>query len=406
MRTTLALLSTFALTLGAMAADWPQFLGPTRDGVSTEKGLTTDWPKGGPPKAWEFPAGEGYSGPVVAEGKVILFHRVKDEEVVQCLDADKGTPLWKFAYPTDYTDRFGKGNGSRATPLVAGGKVYTLGAGGVLTCVELKKGEKVWQVALHKEYKVPISFFGVATSPVLEGDHLLVNVGGKDAGIVAFHKDTGREVWKATSQEASYSSPVVATLAGARQAVFFTREGLVLLDPATGKVNHTKRWRARINESVNAAVPLVVGDEVFLTTSYNTGAILLRVTKDSLEEVWKEDESLSAHFNTPVVRDGILYGIDGRQEAGGRLRCVEWKTGKVRWTKEGFGCASVTLVGDRLWMLTEGGELVVAEATPEGYREKTRAAVLQATVRAHPAFSGGRLYARDDKKLVCFKLVP
>jgi outer membrane protein assembly factor BamB len=395
----------FALTVSLPAADWPQFLGPTRNGVSAETGLAKSWPEKGPPVLWEHEVGEGYGGPVVAGGTLVIFHRVGDEEVVEGLDAASGKPRWKFAYATKYSDQYGKGDGPRSTPLVAGGKVYTLGADGPLHCLDLKDGKKVWEKSLAKDYELRPSFFGIATSPLVEGDLLLVNVGGKDAGIVAFDKDTGKEVWKATDDEASYSSPVAATIGGQRHVFFFTRTGLVDLNPKDGKVRFSKRWRSRMDASVNAAAPLVIGDSVFLTASYDTGAVLLRVTKDGVEEVWSGRKSLSSHFNTPVPKDGYLYGIDGRQESGAGLRCVELKTGAVKWEKEGFGCASMILADGQLIALTEGGELVLIEPTPDGYKEKSRAAVLKATpCRAEIALADGRLYARDGKKLVCWNV--
>jgi outer membrane protein assembly factor BamB len=388
-----------------LAADWPQLLGPTRNAVSAETGLAKSWPEQGPPVVWEREVGEGFSGPVVSGGALVLFHRVGDEEVVEALDAASGKPRWRFAYPTAYSDPYGKGDGPRSTPLVAGGKVYTLGAEGALHCLDLKDGKKVWQRSLAKDYELRQTFFGVGTSPLLEGDLLLVNVGARGAGIVAFNKDSGKEVWKATDDEGSYSSPVAATIGGARHIFFFTRTGLVDLDPKGGTVRFSKRWRSRMQASVNAAAPLVIGDEVFLTASYGTGAVLLRVSKDGAEEVWKGDESLSSHYNTPVVKDGYLYGIDGRQEAGARLRCVELKSGQVKWEKDRFGCASMILADGQLIALTENGDLVLIEPTPEGYREKARAAVLRATpCRAEIALADGRLYGRDGKRLVCWNL--
>jgi outer membrane protein assembly factor BamB len=402
-RRTLALAGLLAAALGA---DWPQFLGPARDGRSPETGLRTDWPGAGPPRLWRRDVGEGYSSPVVAGGRLVLFHRLGGEEVVEGLDAATGRGLWKFSYPSAYEDAFGKGDGPRATPLVAGGQVYTLGAAGVLTCLGLEDGKKLWQRPLLEEYAVRPNFFGVGGSPLLEGGLLLLNVGGRGAGVVALDKDTGKERWRATDHEASYASPVAATIGGARHALFFTREGLVSVDPADGRVRFTKRWRARISASVNAATPLVAGDLVFLTAAYNTGAVLLRVKGGAAEEVWKGDEILSCHYNTPVIHDGFLYGCDGRQDTGPvSLRCVELATGKVRWTRERFGCAALIAAEGNLYALDEAGELAVVACDPAGYRERARARILDAApCRAQPALAGGRLYARDARTLGCWDL--
>ena len=387
------------------AADWPQFLGPARNGVSPEKGLLTEWPREGPPALWEHAVGEGDSGPVIRGDRLIIHHRVGKEDLIECLDPATGKQTWKFAYATDYEDPLGKGNGPRATPILTADRVYTLNAAGLLYCLDAADGKVVWQRDLARDYPLRESFFGVGGSPILEGGLLLINVGAKDAGIVAFDARTGKEKWKATDQPASYSSPVAATVAGQRVVVFFTREGLVMLDPATGTVRATKRWRSRQNASVNAATPLVVDDHIFLTACYDTGAVLLKAGRDSVEEVWKSDACLSCHFSTPVYHEGVLYGFHGRVDVeGARLRAVDWKTGKVLWDREGVNSGSLIAVDGHLLVMKEDGELLLVEATPTAYREKAKAAVLTRPCRAQIALADGRLFARDKKRLICLKV--
>lgn len=388
----------------AMAADWPQFLGPDRSGISTETGLATSWPREGPPVVWKKDIGEGFSGPVVAGDTLILLHRVDNSEVVEAFDAGTGQGRWRFAYDVTYRDNYGKGNGPRSTPLIVGGRVYTFGVEGHLHCLDLATGKKIWGRKLGEDYALRETFFGIGTSPLLEGDRLLINVGADKAGIVAFNKDDGKEVWKATSDEASYASPVAATIDGVRQVLFFTRQGLVSLDPANGAVRFTHRWRSRQHASVNAATPVVIGDQVFLSASYGTGAGLFKVRKDGVSEVWSGDGILSNHYGTSIHKDGFLYGFDGRQEEGARLRCIELKTGKVRWTQDGYNCGSIILVDGNLIVLTENGQLSLVEATPEGYREKARATVLGRECRAQIALADGRLYGRDRNRLVCWNV--
>jgi outer membrane protein assembly factor BamB len=405
----LAYLSTLALwccTLPgqAVAADWPQFLGPQRDGHSSETGLLGTWPNQGPPVVWEKSIGAGFAGPAVADGKLILFHRLGNEEVVEAFNAATGKEIWKQGYPTNYRDDFGFDEGPRATPTIAGRIVYSLGASGDLLALDLADGKVRWKRSLNQEYRVPKGFFGVATSPLVDGNLVLINVGGPGAGIVALSTSDGREVWRATQDEASYSSPVLASIGGKKLAAFFTRLGIVLLEPATGKVVFNKRWRARINASVNAATPVVMGDRLFFTSSYNVGGIALRASGDSFETLWQGDDSLSSHYGTPIASDGFLYGFDGRQEGGARLRCVELDTGKVRWTAEGFGCGAMILAEGRLYILTEKGELVCVEAKPVGFREQARASLLDGLCRAQIALADGLLYGRDTKKLVCWNL--
>lgn len=400
----LYLCSSALICASLSAADWPQFLGPNRNATSSEAGLLLAWPQDGPPMLWEKKLGDGFSAPVVAGNRLIVFHRVGEQEVVESLDAATGKEQWKFGYKCQYRDDYRKGDGPRATPAIAGERVFTLGADGQLTGLGLATGKKLWQRSLMADYAPRKGFFGIATSPLVEGDRVLINVGGKDAGIVAFDVQTGKELWKSTNDEAGYSSPVVATIDGIRHAIFFTRAGIMSVDPATGQVRFSKPFRARINASVNAAVPVVVGDLAFFSAEYGTGAILLRVKKDGIEEVWKSGEVLSNHYNTSVHHDGFLYGIDGREEEGARLRCVELKTGKVRWTKAGFGCASLLLADGHLIALCESGELALIEATPDAFREKSRVKLLNAPCRAELALANGRLYARDNDKIICLNL--
>jgi outer membrane protein assembly factor BamB len=401
---------TGSLALGAFliflncGADWPQFLGPERNGVSTDTNSVSAWQQPGPPVVWSRDVGPGYSGPVVSGGRLIVFHRLGSEEVVECLSAADGKPRWKFAYPTSYADDYGKGDGPRSTPLVYQGRVYTLGAEGRMHCLDFETGRKVWERALNEEYRVPKNFFGVGTSPLAEGGLILVNVGSKQAGIVALAADSGKEIWRATDHEASYSSPIAATIDGVRHALFFTRQGLVSVDPKNGNVRFSKPWRSRSQASVNAATPVLVGDLLFLSASYNTGAVLLRLRREGADEIWKNDESLSNHYTTSLHHDGYLYGFDGRQEEGARLRCIELRTGKVAWTKDDFGCGSMVLTGGILVILSEAGNLVLAEAMPSGYREKARTHVLSPPCRAPIALCKGVVYARDEQKLVAWKI--
>jgi outer membrane protein assembly factor BamB len=396
---------TLALTPALRAADWPQLLGPDRDGHSPETKLNWDWPKAGPPVAWRKDVGPGWASPVVADGKLLIFHRVGDEEVLAALDPATGKEIWTAKYPTKYRDDFGFDPGPRATPTAAGGKVFTLGADGDLHAWELASGKKLWGRNVRAEYRADKGFFGVACSPLVAGGKLLLNVGGKGAGVVALDPDTGKELWKATDDAASYSSPTAAEIDGKLAAVFLTRHGLRVFDVATGKEMYSFPFRPRINESVQAATPLVWKDEIFLTVSYSTGAALLRAKGGEITDVWANDKSLSSQYNTPVRVGDYLYGTHGRSDVGtAQLRCVEWKTGNVKWTEAKFGVASVVAVDGGVLALTEAGDLVRFDASPEGYKERARAKILDKPVRAGPAIADGRLFARDGKQLVCVKL--
>lgn len=401
----LAALALSLLALPLTAADWPQFLGPTRDGQSPETKLNWDWPKDGPPVAWKKDVGTGWAGPVVAGGKVLLFHRVEDDEVLVAFDPATGKEVWMSKYATKYRDDFNFDNGPRATPLVSDGKVFTLGANGDLRAWELATGKALWDRNLLADYQGNKGFFGVACSPIVVGGKLLLNVGAKGAGIVAFDPANGKELWKATDDGASYSSPTSAEIDGKPVAVFLTRAGLQVLDPSDGKVRYSHPWRPRINESVNAATPLVWKDDIFITVSYSTGGAMLKAKGGELTEVWVNDKSLSCQYNTPVRVGDHLYGLHGRSDVGtAQLRCVEWKTGAVKWSEARFGVAVLVAVDGGLLALTESGDLVRFDASPDGYKERARFKLLGDKTRAAPALSDGRLYARDGNKLVCVKL--
>lgn len=403
----------FGIVLGfaapAWCSDWPQFLGPTRNGVYAGGDLADTWPKEGPRVVWQKNMGHGFSGPAVAQKKLILFHRIADKETIDCLDARDGNPLWTFAYPTAYRDSFGFDDGPRATPSIAGGRVFTFGAEGMLHCLDFEKGAKVWSVNAKSEFAAPKGFFGIACSPLVEGDEVLLNIGGADgAGIVAFDTATGKVRWKASKDESSYSSPAAVTINGKRYGLFFTRNGLVAVDPADGKIQFQYPWKPPEFASVSSATPLVADDLIFLSASYGTGAILLRVKDNTVEKVWSAGDVLSNHYATSVLRDGFLYGIDGRtdpgMEPGPSLRCVELKTGKVLWKDESVGAATVTLAGDQLLIVTEKGELIRAAASPNGFKPGARVEALPNHVRAYPALADGFLYVRSQNKLFCLDL--
>lgn len=403
-------IASFALILGLFgvvvrAGDWPQFLGPTRNGVYVGNDLAAQFPAGGPKILWKKDVGQGFAGPVVSAGKLILFHRIGDKETVECLDARPGNRLWLSDYPTHYQDDFGFDEGPRATPTIEDGKIYTFGAEGMLSCWDLVSGKRLWQVDTKDQFTAAKGFFGLACSPLVEGNEVMLNVGGgKDAGIVSFDKSNGKLLWKATDDEASYSSPVAASFGGKRYVLVFNRAGLVALEPLSGKIVFSFPWRSRTRESVNAATPLVIGNEIFISASYRTGAAMLRFKESGPETIWSGDEILSNHYATSVYHDGFLFGFDGRQESGPNLRCVDAKTGKVRWSQDNFGAGTLMLAGNRLLILTEKGELILAPATPDGFKPISRAQVLPFNSRAYPALADGFYYARSKDKLVCVNL--
>jgi len=400
-----AVAAALAATVVTQAAnDWPQYLGPSRNGIYAGPALADTWGANGPKVVWRKQVGQGFAGPAVVGNRVILFHRVGNEEVLESLDAATGNSMWRYAYPTRYRDDFGFDEGPRAVPVVDDGVIYTFGAEGQLHAVDLAKGTRLWSEDTMKRFGVPKGFFGAAGSPLVEGGRVIANVGGDKAGIVAFEAKTGKVLWTATDDDASYSSGVAATIGGRRLGVFLTRDSLVGLDPASGMVQFQRRWRARIAASVNAATPIIVGDEIFVSAQYGPGAGVLRVNGSQLTDVWTSDDALSNHYATSVFYNGYLYGFHGRQEFGPSFRAVEFQTGTVKWSQEQFRAGSVLLAGDRLLITREGGELVLASASPQAFKPIARAQILQGVVRPYPALADGLLYIRNENTLVCLDL--
>lgn len=407
MRRLLVLGSTvIAIAAGVRAAaeDWPQYLGPERNGVYRGPALADTWGPQGPKVVWRKSIGQGLSGPVVVQGRVILFHRIGNQEIVDAIDARTGTAQWRYAYASSYRDDFGFDEGPRAVSVVADGIVYTFGAEGQLHAIDMVKGTRVWSVDTRQRFGVAKGFFGAAGSPLVEDGRVLANIGGQKAGVVAFDAKTGNVLWTATDAGASYSSGVGATIAGRRHAIFLTRAGLLGLDPATGQVQFERPWRARMAASVNVATPLVIGDLIFASAEYGPGAGVFRLEGSTLKELWASDEVMSNHYATSVHHDGYLYGFHGRQEFGPSFRAVELRTGKVRWSQDQFRAGSVTLAGDRLVILREAGELIIAAASPDAFQPLARAQILTGTLRAYPALSDGFLFARNDNTLICLDL--
>jgi outer membrane protein assembly factor BamB len=408
-RTNWAIASALALGLlfvsTAHGGDWPQILGPHRDGVADKESLADRWPADGPKKLWRRDAGMGLAGVAVAEGRVVLFHRVGKEELIEAMDAKTGRPLWKAAFGTKYVPQYTADTGPRCVPVIHQGAVYAFGGGGNLHAVSLADGKKLWSRALYKEYGAKDGYFGAGSSPIVEGDKLLVNIGGakQKAGLVAISLKDGKTIWKATEELASYSSPVATTVGGVRHVIFVTRFSLMSVDPANGKVRFSIPFGKR-GPTVNAANPVLLDRSIFVTASYGIGSMLAKIDdKGGAKITWRHADALSSQYTTGVVHKGLMYCVDGRQDGPpGKLVCLDPMTGKPRWSKADFGIATLILADKKLLILKATGQLVLAEASAKGYRELSSARVSTATCRALPALSDGRLYIRDEKSLMCF----
>ena len=427
--------------------DWPGFLGPSGNGRSSLEGLATPWPAGGPRIAWHKELGEGYCCPAVALGRCVICDRVGREIRVRCLAAETGEELWQAGHPTDYTDNFGYDGGPRATAVIARDAVLTFGPDGRLVCRSLADGTLRWEIDTAAEYHVVQNFFGVGTAPlVIEGQGgplVVVQVGGSrpgsappsperldlvqglDSGLVAFDLATGRERWRSSAELASYSTPVLARVAGRDCLLAWMRDSLLVVDPATGNVRASRRWRADELFSVVAASPVVSGDEILLSETYGPGSILLKLDGDRLEELRRDPvtarrptRGLRAHWATPVLHEGHVYGSSGRNAGDAVVVCADWKTGEIRWSVPGLGRASLALAAGHLIILGEFGDLVLAEATPQAYREVSRTRLtdpdaapgqpgelLAPPCWAAPVIAHGYLFIRGQGRLVCVDLL-
>jgi outer membrane protein assembly factor BamB len=327
------------LSKDAVTHDWPSFLGPSHNAVSTETRLSRALP---PPLVWEFPKGTGYASPAIAGDRLVFVHRLANEEIVECLHAETGASHWQFRYETAFEDRYGYNNGPRSSPVIdpLGGRVYTMGAEGALHCLDLRSGKIVWKRDLRTEYKVTQDFFGTASTPLLEGRLLIVNVGAPGGpSVTGFDKTTGREIWRAGRRWGpSYASPVPAVVHGKRRVFVFAggeseppTGGLLSIDPRFGRVDFAFPWRSRSHESVNASCPVVFGNKVFVSASYRTGSALVEVRPDFTHRVLWTTQEFGLHFNTAIYRGGYLYGFDGRNEPDASLACVDASNGRVVW---------------------------------------------------------------------------
>jgi outer membrane protein assembly factor BamB len=420
--------------------DWPQWLGPQRDGVWRESGILERFAATGPSIAWRASIGSGYAGPAVAEGRVYVADRllktgannpsnpfdrsvVPGTERVLCLNEKDGKVLWTHEYDCPYTMSYGAG--PRVTPLVSGNRVYTLGGEGNLFCLNVADGQVIWSRDLKKDYKVKTPLWGFSAAPLLDGKKLICLVGGEGSVAVALDKDSGAELWRALSaKEPGYAPPTLIEAGVKRQLIIWHPESVNSLDPETGSVYWTERFPSQAGLSVST--PRQMGDLLFITTFYN-GSLMLRVdkAKPAAAVVWqskkvseRDTDGLHSIIPTPFLENGHIYGVCSY----GQLRCLKAETGERLWetlqatTADGketrWANAFLVKNADRFFLFNEKGDLIIARLTPAGYQEISRAHLLDATnhdpgrdvVWSHPAFANRRVYARNDKEIVCADL--
>jgi outer membrane protein assembly factor BamB len=440
-------LASLLWTTASRADDWPQWLGPQRDGVWRESGIVEKFPDGGPPIRWRVPVGAGYSGPAVAGGRVLLMDRVTPDrklgdptyqrgkkagtERVLCLSERDGSILWKHEYDCVYS--VDRASGPRTTPVIHQGKVYTLGAEGDLICFEFESGKVLWSHDLKKDYSVETPLWGFSAHPLIDGNKLITLVGGSGSAVAAFDKDSGKEIWHALSVKPSthgpgYCPPMIFEAGGRRQLIVWHPDSINSLDPETGNLYWSQPFE--IKAGLTVPTPRKLGDMLFVTSFYN-GPMMLELSADKPEAklLWRgssnselRTDKLHAIMSTPVLEGDYIYGVCSY----GQLRCLKMKTGERVWESlEATGStgdtgrqsdrwknAFIVKQGGRYFLANETGDLIIAELKPDGYHELSRAHLLEPTtpeagrpvVWSHPAFANRCVYMRNDKELICASL--
>jgi len=425
-RVLISLVVLMSLPHGAAADDWPQWRGPQRDGVWRESGIIKKFPKPQLDHVWRTPIGSGYSGPTVAQNRVYVTDRVvepKQVERVHCFDAATGQNLWTYTYDCPYRDVSYEA-GPRASVTVHDGRAYALGTMGHLHCFDAASGDVLWKKDTRERYKFEMPVWGIAAAPLVEGDLVIVQIGGRpDACLVAFDRKTGEERWKSFDDGASYSAPIVVDQAGKRVLVCYTAKNIVGLDPQTGKVYWSHPFPPK-RMVIGIASPVLYRDYLFFTNFFD-GALLLRMDQKELRvtEVWnragpseKDTDAIQSIISTPLLKGDYIYGVDSY----GELRCLELATGNRVWEsldavpKARWSTIHFVPNGDNVWMFNERGELIISKLSPSGFEEISRAKLIEPTTNqlprrggvtwAHPAFAYKRVFARNDKELVCADL--
>lgn len=408
------------------ADDWPQWRGPTRDGVWHESGLVEEFSTPRLELRWRAPISSGYSGPTVADGRVYVTDRVvepDEAERVLSFDWKTGRTLWTYSYPCRY-DSVGYPDGPRASVSIDDGRAYALGTMGDFHCLDAATGRVLWSIDFRRQYDAKVPIWGVAASPLVDGPLVIVQAGGRDgACLVALDKKSGVERWRALNDRASYSAPIIIQHAGRRVLVCWTGDNVVGLDPASGEVYWKYPFEPR-RMVINVPTPVVAGDRLFVTAFYD-GAAMLRLGQDrpSVEEIWRrrgsserETDALHAMISTPYMEGDYVYGVDSY----GQLRCLDAATGDRIWEDltavptERWATIHMVRGDGRMWMFNERGELIIATLSPDGFHEISRAKLLDPTTGqlsrrggvcwSHPAFAYKHVFARNDRELVCASL--
>jgi outer membrane protein assembly factor BamB len=386
-------LLALAAALSASAADWPRFRGPDQNGISKETGLNPKALDDGLKALWQARVGTGFASVAVADGRAYTMGNANAEDTVWCFDANTGREIWKYSYPEELKPNMYEG-GPNATPTVDADRVFTLSKSGRALCLDAAKGSVIWDKDLARELGAKKPDWGFSGSVLIEGDLAIYNVGS--AG-TALDKKTGAVVWKSGTGASGYSQVIAFNLGKDRLVVFMAAAEALALNPKTGEVAWSLPWKTSYD--INAADPLVSGNRFFVSSGYNHGASVFEVADNKVSVIW-ENKNLRNQFSSSVLFKGHLYGVDDSQ-----LRCLDFATGDVKWTDKASGKGSLIIADGKLVVLSEKGELIIAEASPEAFKPQGRAQLLGGKCWTSPALSNGKLYARNAKgDLVCVEI--
>ncbi len=423
----LTLVLFFLSNNGERWDEWPDWRGPNRDGTWHEKGIITKFDSNPLEVKWKAPVSAGYSGPTVADGRVYITDRIRrpDEiERVLCFNAETGEKIWSYSYDCDYIG-IGYPAGPRASVIVNENHAYSLGTMGHLYCFESKSGEVIWSKDLYKEYDIRMPTWGISAAPLIIENRIIVNIGGSDgACVVAFNKNTGKEIWRSLDDDASYSAPILIEQAGKQVVIVWTGQRIVGLNPDTGVVYWSEEFLQE-RMIINIASPVVYNNYIFVSNFFD-GSMLLKLAEDRLtvQKVWqragkneRNTDALHSCISTPLLKGEYIYGVDSY----GELRCLDLKTGDRIWedltaVKQARWANIHFVQNEKLtYMFNENGELIISKLSENGYQEISRAKLIEPTKQqlsrggegvtwAHPAFAYKHVFVRSDSELICADL--
>ncbi|MCY2955052.1 MAG: PQQ-like beta-propeller repeat protein [Planctomycetota bacterium] len=402
MRRYTALLAASVLLLSAAIAsaeDWPAFRGPRGDGISKETGLLDKFPATGLKKLWSDTVGIGYSSPVAVDGKVYLFSTINDKDGLQkdtlkAYDADTGKTLWTASYNNSWTGAY---PGTRCSPLIEGDRIYTYGGAGDLAAWEIASGKSVWQANLLAQTGSKSCEWGQGSNPLIVGNLLYVQCGKGGPVAVAVNKTSGKIVWQSEKGLGGYTQPVLIDVQGTQQLIIFGGDNLWAMNPETGKTIWKYPWKTQYD--VNSATPIYRDGHLFLTSNYNHGCIMLKLSPTSATKLW-ENKEVMCRFQGPILEGNILYA-----NSEGTIKCLSWPDGAVKWANKDFRLdmgGSVVRVGDKFVMLAQNGKLALANGGPDGFKLISQAQLVQGKeVWSTPLIYKGKLYAKGATDFVC-----